>query len=276
MVSAATHAVIWLPGTLVWPPLLTFVPRYLPPFAYDWTPADQEFWHSKHPEFAPAFVLKHVVERPCPLTWLLLILTGLIALACSERRLRKNVLFCIVFVTLFITRCMGTFSGMQHLKMSAASVLQQLPWDSASDFKAFFLFWMVESPIWDYSYLSRFTDDGSEQGKLSLVPVSVANDNEDDDDNEAGTEAPRPISFRDAMVRLAYYHVIDNTLHMIWLRYLWPFGEGEPYTEYFNNSEALNILLVLVVIVWTCFRAYEKRATQEDDVEKRMDVWDVS
>lgn len=79
----------------------------------------------------------------------------------------------------------------------------------------------------------------------------------------------RQVGFRDAMIRLAYYHVVDNTLHVIWLRYFWPYGEGRPYTDYTNNSEILNILLVLEVMAWTGYKMYES-VPREGDAEKRV------
>jgi hypothetical protein len=167
---------------------------------------------------------------------------------------------------------MGTFSGMQHLKMSPLAFwVQQLPWKSASPCKGFFLWWMIQWPVWNYSYLSLFADDAVASNKSSLVPTSTINDNDNDNDNDE-SPAPQLINFRDAMIRLAYYSTIDNTLHMTWLRYFYPFGEGEPYTAYFNNSEVLSILLALEMIAWTCLKVREKSETQEDDVEKGMDL----
>jgi hypothetical protein len=29
-------------------------------------------------------------------------------------------------------------------------------------------------------------------------------------------------------IRLAHYHIIDNTVHLVWLRYFWPFGKSQP------------------------------------------------
>jgi hypothetical protein len=292
MLSLATHVILWLPGILVWPLLFEVIPRYLPKFAYDWTPADQKFWQTNHPGIAPAFVMKDVVERPRPLAWLLLALIIVFAIGHITAPLRKSALYSTIFVTTFAVRCMGTFSGMQHLHMSAAAWLQQLPWDSACFLKGFFLFWMLQWRIWDHSYLSIYGDDASgfstpstissgttesspSKSDDSLVAIDKAEPSpvlgstpDDDDEKKDASQALRQIHFRDAMVRLAYYHIIDNNLHLIWLRYLWPFGEGEPYTKYLNNSEFLNISLALLMMAWTCVRVRERRVMQEDDVEK--------
>jgi hypothetical protein len=260
MFSIATHTIVWLPGILVWPSLITILPRFLPPFAYDWTPADQEFWQSREPEVVIAFVLKDVVERPYPLTWVLLIIAGVVAVVCTKSSLRKSVLFYTMFITLFATRCMGTFSGLQHIKTLPAFWLQQLPWDSASFFKGFFLSWMIEQPFWDYSYLSLYANNTSTPDEAPVVSVDTNNDDK--------TQTPRQIDFRDAMIRLAYYHVIDSALHMIWLRYFWSFGEGEPYTAYLNNSELLSILLAMQMIGWSCYRVCETYMIPKQDIEK--------
>jgi hypothetical protein len=293
MLSLATHVILWLPGILVWPLLFEVIPRYLPKFAYDWTPADQKFWQTNHPGIAPAFVMKDVVEQPRPLAWLLLALIIVFAIGHITAPLRKSALFYTIFVVTFAVRCMGTFSGMQHLHMSPAAWLQMLPWDSASFFKGLFLFWMIQWRIWDHSYLSVHGDNASrsrkpsaipsgttepslsnpdhslvtiDEAKTSPVPTSTSTNN--DGDKKDASQAPRQIGFRDAMVRLAYYHIIDNNLHMIWLRCFWPFGEGEPYTRYLNNSELLNISLALLMMAWTCVRVRERGVIRENDVEK--------
>jgi hypothetical protein len=49
-----------------------------------------------------------------------------------------------------------------------------------------------------------------------------------------------------AVIRLSYFHVLDNAIHVIWLRFFWPINNGESFTQYVNNSDILTgILLVL-------------------------------
>lgn len=267
MLSLATVVILALPGLLVWA-LLYFLPMQASTlFAYDWTPSDQEYWKTNFRGVTPAFVLKDVVEQPCSLPWLLLTVTVGVTLCCTRPHLRRNALFFIIFGTMFVVRCMGSLSGLQHFKEIGPFWFKMLPWDSASPFKGLFLFWIIQWPIWDRSYLSFFADTNTP----SLVPMRAAGDKYGNDD-----DYEREICFRDAMIRLAYYHVIDNTLHVIWLRYFWPFGEGGPYTEYFNNSEAFHIVLVWEMIVWSILRMCETNMTQNDDAEKGMDVSEMS
>jgi len=62
-------------------------------------------------------------------------------------------------------------------------------------------------------------------------------------------------SWRDLTVRLGYIHVIDNLVHVIWLRYLYEYG---PYTQYINNSELFTILLALQMSVYIYTRRHVK------------------
>jgi hypothetical protein len=50
---------------------------------------------------------------------------------------------------------------------------------------------------------------------------------------------------------MAYYHVIDNTIHMMWLRFSWTYGYPLSYTSYINNSEILTLLLLAQMVAWS-------------------------
>ena len=56
-------------------------------------------------------------------------------------------------------------------------------------------------------------------------------------------------------MRLGYIHVIDNFIHIIWLRY---FYENGPYTAHMNNSELLTILLAIQMSIYS----YERQHTR--------------
>jgi hypothetical protein len=68
----------------------------------------------------------------------------------------------------------------------------------------------------------------------------------------------KPVSWRDAMIRLAFYHVLDNTAVVLQLRFFYPYGEGAPYTTYVNNSEIATSVLILQVCIWKLFRTRER------------------
>lgn len=53
------------------------------------------------------------------------------------------------------------------------------------------------------------------------------------------------------MVRLSYIHVVDNLIHILWLRF---FIDNGPYTAYLNDSEILTALLLVQVVVYTYVR----------------------
>jgi hypothetical protein len=56
------------------------------------------------------------------------------------------------------------------------------------------------------------------------------------------------------MIRLAYLHVIDDAVHVIWPRFCWAWDGGAPYTSYVNNSEIVTVLLVIEEVAWVCLK----------------------
>lgn len=72
------------------------------------------------------------------------------------------------------------------------------------------------------------------------------------------TNHHKPVSWRDAMIRLAFYHALDNTVVVLQLRFFYPYGDGAPYTTYFNNSEIATWVLILQVCIWKLFRMRER------------------
>jgi hypothetical protein len=63
--------------------------------------------------------------------------------------------------------------------------------------------------------------------------------------------APVFLPWRDVVVRLAYVHLIDNAVEVLWFRYL---AANAPYTSHINNSGILTILLGISLAVYTCAR----------------------
>lgn len=271
---------LMLPGFVVW--ATCFNPLdILPPISLNWTPTCQKFWKTIHPKTSPAFLLKDIIERPNPLLWLSLVLFCIFVFTSIPRRHRKGTLFWYITGTTLAVRCMGSFSGLLHYEVlsTRGSIMQQLPWDSGSFFKIFFLSFIIHMPIWNDLTFGFYAHAPSP--KLDHEPFQSDN-LEEKHSSESKQAFWKPSStepsqsshlhFRDAMLRLAYYHVVDNTLHMIWLRYYWPVSDGASYTAYVSNSEILHLVLLVLMAAWT--RVKKDEALEdwhepcEADVEK--------
>ncbi|CAI9634531.1 unnamed protein product [Alternaria burnsii] len=68
----------------------------------------------------------------------------------------------------------------------------------------------------------------------------------------------KPVFWRDTMIRLAFYHVLDNTVVVLQLRFFYSYDEGAPYTTYVNNSEIASSVLIIQVCIWKFFRMRER------------------
>jgi hypothetical protein len=85
------------------------------------------------------------------------------------------------------------------------------------------------------------------------------------------SEAPElNCGWRDYVIRLGYYHVLDATLHIIYLRWWWGFGEeGEASTPYANNEEVLVVVLMGCMLCWTLVKMeLEKRGLGQVNLEE--------
>ncbi|KAF2804943.1 uncharacterized protein BDZ99DRAFT_146103 [Mytilinidion resinicola] len=112
--------------------------------------------------------------------------------------------------------------------------------------------------LWDRVYLGRYQDYCYDEASRSVTDVDGAVLHRFKPDQN-----PIYFPWRDLTVRLGYIHVIDNFLHVIWLRYFYADG---PYTAHINNSELFTVLLVVQVAVYS----YARRCTcvkLHDDVE---------
>jgi hypothetical protein len=64
-------------------------------------------------------------------------------------------------------------------------------------------------------------------------------------------------------------HLIDNTIHVIWLRY---FIAEAPYTSYVNNSEILTMLLGATLAVYTYTRIRTHVYFNDDEAGLLVDI----
>ena len=90
-------------------------------------------------------------------------------------------------------------------------------------------------------YFSNFTD------KACPDLATAAKETETSD-----SDSSKPtVSWRDVVIRLGYYDILDNTVHMVWLRFFGHFGSPDPYTSYINDSEILTAFLVVLTAALT-------------------------
>jgi hypothetical protein len=82
----------------------------------------------------------------------------------------------------------------------------------------------------------------------------------------------KPVAWRDAMIRLAFYYVLDSIVVVLQLRFSYPYGEGAPYTSYVNNSEIATWVLILQVSIWKSFRMQERflALLQKEKVKEKV------
>ena len=212
-----------LPGFLVGILTMTTTFGCCKTWSLDWRESDRA-WRAmrsaQDPSIAatPIFVLKDVLETPSILayaTLLLLFGAGFLYAQKNTKRLRV-LLFCTIFAILAVIRFLSSASGSIFIYTET----QMLPWDRLSPLKACFLYGIINLALWNQHYSGQYSDN--------VAP------------------SPSQISWRDAVIRLSYFHVLDNAIHVIWLRFFWPINNGESFTQYVNNSEILTgILLVL-------------------------------
>jgi hypothetical protein len=116
----------------------------------------------------------------------------------------------------------------------------KFPANATSHMKGAYLMWMIEWAIWNRTYLSTHVDAPT---SYTILPTTESEKDEKAPEN-------RHIPWRDAVIRLAYYHILDNLIHVIYLRHYWPFDDGKPYTAYINNSEILTVVLAVQMVAW--------------------------
>ncbi|KAF2825365.1 hypothetical protein CC86DRAFT_407575 [Ophiobolus disseminans] len=245
-------ALLWLPGPFIWMCVRFAIPGHMSRWSLNWTPKDQIWWH--HQRSKP--------EHPA-----YLILLCICAIIIRNRRKitqLKTTLFWLIFATTLAIRCLSSFSGMLNLNIGVWSEFWiYFPLNGSCVLKALFLHFIIESSIWNRTYLSNYVNQSCEDLTGSKMGSQ-------DGDNKAASE-PK-VTWRDAAVRLGYYHVIDNTIHMILLRFFWSFGAPDPYTPYINNSEILTVLLVAEMAAWTWLRWRSRDYSALDAVVKAEEV----
>jgi len=196
-------------------------------------------------------------EAPSQLTWLF-ISFSLVGLSTSySRSLEKTkhqLLHCL-FATNLIVQFLAIFSSMLHLKLRSKDWMT--PWLAISPLNILVLTTFIELRAWEWTSLGTFLHTAWEG--VSGDPAATDHNRivRPRFDRTMIWNTTELVSTRDAIIRLAYYHLFENAVRVLCLRYYHPHNEGAPYTTYINNSEILTGLLALQVAAWTCCKMRE-------------------
>jgi len=181
-------------------------------------------------------------------------------------------------------RCLGTFSGTLHYRSTKKweierrmdVLLMMFPPFASSPARGFWLHWVLRLRLWSGKVCTTYA------GRAEEVEVDVEKKRLEYEHwipnwlragkrKEGGWAEASELNcgWRDNVVRLGYYHVLDATLHIVCLRWFWGFGEdGEAFTPYVNNEEILVVVLVGVMLAWTWIKM---GAGKKRDEEVRLE-----
>ncbi|KAF2108746.1 hypothetical protein BDV96DRAFT_605497 [Lophiotrema nucula] len=179
--------------------------------------------------------------------------------------------FWLHFLTTLAIRCVSSISGWMVLPSHYAIIF-----NSNSIGKPLFLWLLVELRFWDWTYLGRYSDGYFDEERRCVlnqhgmkIHTFVAKDWKPDTReakyvsdiisktsdrigfNIFNTYIPRYLPEPDVIVRLSYIHLVDNIIHVVWLRYFYEHG---PYTIYINNSELLTVSVFTQLVIYTYAR----------------------
>jgi hypothetical protein len=182
MLTAATRALIWVPGPLFWCMANFGMKQVYKSSMLDWTPSDQTHWHDRlHHLETPEYIFKDVLETPTVFTYLYILFTA-VAIAVSARysiqQLKTQLFHCLLATTLII-RSLSIFPGQIHYTTNGkgSGWLYFLPWNPASPFTGLLLAWVIELFLWDYTFL-RSSSDPSREISNSSTPGEDEMDDE--------------------------------------------------------------------------------------------------
>ncbi|OCK85023.1 hypothetical protein K432DRAFT_439565 [Lepidopterella palustris CBS 459.81] len=232
MHSLEKAAILWLPSVAFFTTVL-----YRMLALYPQSELDRAYW--KFP------------ESPTLSLWIpILLLQIYTLLRCGKQLLEiKVAIFWWLLLTTLAIRCLTLLSALCSNEGYAGNT-QMLLMFSTSPMKPLFFSIMCDGLLWDWIYLGRDQGYSYDEASRSVINVhgSVLHRFKPDEDLVY-------FSWRDLTVRLGYIHVIDNFIHVIWLRY---FYENGPYTAHINNSELFTMLLVIQVSVYSYARRHTR------------------
>ncbi|KAF2495789.1 hypothetical protein BU16DRAFT_538424 [Lophium mytilinum] len=203
-------------------------------------------------------------ESPKLSLWIPVLFLQLYSLLQCKSQLAKvkNAMFWSLFLTSLAIRWLTLLSAFCILDFRTGpndpADWQMLPFFSASPFKPVVFGLISEWRLWDWIYPGRYQDYSYDEASRAIRDVdgSVLYRFKPD-------QKPVYFSWRDLTMRLGYILVVDNFVHVIWLRYFLADG---PYTAHVNNSELLTMLLVVQMAVYSYARRYT-RVKFDNEVE---------
>ncbi|CAA9956874.1 hypothetical protein PTMSG1_00482 [Pyrenophora teres f. maculata] len=150
-----------------------------------------------------------------------------------------------------------------------------LIWNSNSSGKFVWLWILVQGSFWNWTYLGFYEDYYFEEGTRMVYdqvgrPVWTFRSEKIGDKNADCFYHPYGSIFlpwRDIAIRLAYYHVIDNTIHVLWFRY---FNTDAPYKTHLNNLEILTMVLFTTLVIYIYARMRTHVYFSDDDDERGL------
>ena len=230
--------------------------------------SDHEYLYGNlHRSEDAANIVRDMFEAPSQLTWLF-ISFSLVGLSTSYSRSlekTKHQLLQCLFATSLIVQFLSIFSSMLNLKLRSKDWI--VPWLAISPLNILVLTDFIDLRAWEWTSLGIF---------LNNVWEGVSGDPAATDCNRIFRprfdwtmiwNTTELVSTQDAIIRLAYYHLFENAVRVLCLRYYRAHNEGAPYTTYVNNSEILTGLLALQVAAWTYCKMRENAKTL-GDIEK--------
>ncbi|KAF2711538.1 hypothetical protein K504DRAFT_465298 [Pleomassaria siparia CBS 279.74] len=203
------------------------------------------------------------LERPNWRIYTFLMVTNICAMFTYRRspeKLKRSIFIVHALVTVVI-RCLSSLSGMMSLTSWYCLV-----YNSNSVGKGVWLGLFLGPLFWNWTYLGRYEDfrynedtktlyDKSDAIVWTFAPTI----------QEANLNSHTYFPWKDTIVRLSYIHIIDNLIHIIWLRF---YLDNGPYTSYINNSEILTAVLLIEMAVYTYARIKSHVVFEFEDDEK--------
>lgn len=84
------------------------------------------------------------------------------------------------------------------------------------------------------------------------------------------------IPWKDAALRLAFWHVLDSIVHVNCSWFFWKFDKGRTSTSYINNSELLTVLLIAEVGLYVSWALLPQTTGNVDEQRGNLEKYSVA
>ena len=204
-----------------------------------------------------------MIETPTPYLYMLLLSFPIYSLIQHSAHLEtlKTHMLVYIYITTTLIRGLSGFSG-----WTIGRNIPVLVWASNCPAKAIWLWALMALWFWDWTYLGVYEDEYGDEAARAIRNKHGAvvwkntpsKDGSKPDTSGEGFMNDLVPAYRksympmsEITIRLGYIHIVDNLIHVIWLRY---YIENGPYTLYINNSEIFTLVLLLQMAVYTYAR----------------------